>query len=93
MDVTGLRETGDILARRLQNQINSELGLSCSFGVAANMLVAKIANNMGKSEAKGDGPPNAIKIIPPGQEAEFLAPLPIRELWGNCVSICTAPRI
>ncbi len=82
MDVTGLRETGDILARRLQNQINSELGLSCSFGVAANMLVAKIANNMGKSEAKGDGPPNAIKVIPAGQEAEFLAPLPIRELWG-----------
>lgn len=82
MDVTGLRESGEILARRLQNQINNELSLPCSFGVAGNMLVAKIANNMGKSEAKGDGPPNAIKAITPGDEAAFLAPLPIRELWG-----------
>jgi len=82
MDVTGLRESGEMLARRLQNQINSELGLPCSFGVAGNMLVAKIANNIGKSESKGDGPPNAIKAIAPGEEAAFLAPLPIRELWG-----------
>jgi len=46
------------------------------------MLVAKIANNVGKAEADQNAPPNAIKVVPPGGEAAFLAPLPIRELWG-----------
>jgi DNA polymerase-4 len=50
--------------------------------VAANKLVAKIANNVGKASARGDGPPNAITVVPPGREAEFLAPLPAGELWG-----------
>jgi len=61
---------------------NAELGLPCSLGVAANKLVAKIANNIGKERAGKDKPPNAILVIPPGQEAAFLAPLGTRELWG-----------
>ena len=44
MDVTP--QPGEALARRLQGIINTELKLPCSFGVATNMLVAKIANNM-----------------------------------------------
>jgi nucleotidyltransferase/DNA polymerase involved in DNA repair len=51
-------------------------------GVAANKLVAKIANNIGKASVKSAKPPNTIKVVPPGQEAAFLAPLPVRELWG-----------
>lgn len=82
MEVTGLRISGEALARDLQRNINHELRLPCSFGVASSKLVAKIANNIGKASAGGDGPPNAIKVISPGQEAAFLAPLPIRELWG-----------
>ncbi|MEZ4670737.1 MAG: DNA polymerase IV [Anaerolineae bacterium] len=82
MDVTMLKESGDDIARRLQAQINSELGLPCSLGVASNKLVAKIANNMGKDRAGKDKPPNAIMVIQAGQEAAFLAPLPVRELWG-----------
>lgn len=82
LDVTGLHEDGETLARRLQARINNELHLPCSLGVAGSKLVAKIANNLGKAAAKGDGPPNAIKIIPTGGEAAFLAPLPIEELWG-----------
>lgn len=82
LDGTGLRESGESLAQRLQTQIHDELGLPCSFGVATSKLVAKIANNVGKADARGDAPPNAITIVHPGREAEFLAPLPIRELWG-----------
>lgn len=82
LDVTGLRGTPQQIAARLQAQINDDLQLPCSLGVATNKLVAKIANNIGKASAKGDSPPNAIKVIPPGNEADFLAPLPIRELWG-----------
>ena len=85
LDVTGRQEKASVLARQLQKTINSEEGLPCSLGVATSKLVAKIANNVGKSETKATKPgqlPNAIKVVLPGQEAAFLAPLPVRELWG-----------
>jgi DNA polymerase-4 len=66
----------------LQTTINEKLDLPCSIGVASNKLVAKIATNLGKSGARKGQPPNAIVVVPPGQEAAFLAPLPVRELWG-----------
>ncbi len=89
MDVT--LQDGAALAARLQRRINEELKLPCSFGVASNMLVAKIANNVGKAEKGKDAPPNAIRVVPAGEEAAFLAPLPIRELWG--VGPKTAERL
>ena len=91
LDVSALPEPGEAIARRLQARIRDELGLPCSLGVATNKLVAKIANDVGKSEVKSDGPPNAIKVVPPGQEAAFLAPLPARALWG--VGPKTAERL
>ncbi len=69
-------------ARALQEGIRSDLGLPCSLGIAANKLVAKIANEVGKSAAEGTGPPNALTVVPPGEEAAFLAPLPVEMLWG-----------
>jgi DNA polymerase-4 len=82
LDVTMLPGEGETLARHLQAAIRDQLGLPSSLGVATNKLVAKIANNIGKSGAKRDAPPYAITVVPPGQEAAFLAPLPVRELWG-----------
>jgi len=82
MDVTGIRAEPEAIARKLQKQINDELNLPCSLGVASNKLVAKIANNVGKAQARGGTTPKAITIIAPGTEADFLAPLPVRELWG-----------
>ena len=82
LDVTGIHAEPDAIARKLQKQINDELRLPCSLGVASNKLVAKIANNIGKSKVRGGATPNAITIIPPGTEAAFLEPLPVRELWG-----------
>lgn len=82
LDVTLLPQEAETLARRLQTQINDELRLPCSLGVATSKLVAKIANNLGKTQAKREGSPNAILVVPPGQEAAFLAPLPVIELWG-----------
>lgn len=81
-DVSFLPDDPATIARTLQTSINEELNLPCSIGVAANKLVAKIANNVGKAKARGDSPPNAITVVPPGQEAAFLSPLPIGELWG-----------
>lgn len=82
LDVTESPESGEIIARNIQRRIMTEVALPCSMGIAANKLVAKIANDFGKHQFTGEGPPNAITVVPPGKEAEFLAPLPVRALWG-----------
>ncbi|HEX9189380.1 MAG TPA: DNA polymerase IV, partial [Vicinamibacteria bacterium] len=51
-----------------------ETGLTASVGVATSKLVAKIASDMQK--------PDGLVVVPPGTEAAFLAPLPVRRLWG-----------
>ncbi len=91
LDVTMLRDPAEQIARQLQALINSELSLPCSLGVASNKLVAKIANNIGKERAGKGAPPNAVLVVSPGEEAAFLAPLPVRELWG--VGPKTAERL
>lgn len=82
LDATILPDPLESVARRLQKRINEELDLPCSLGGATNKMVAKTANTVGKARQGGDQPPNAITIVPPGEEAAFLAPLPIRRLWG-----------
>ena len=77
LDVTGTeRLFGPPLAaaRRIKARIRAEVGLVASIGLAANKFVAKIASDLGK--------PDGLLEVPPGGEAEFLAPLPIRRLWG-----------
>jgi len=82
LDVTALGEPGDVLAARLQATIRDDLALSCSLGVATNKLVAKIATDVGKSLVRSGKIPQAICVVPPGDEAAFLAPLPATALWG-----------
>jgi DNA polymerase-4 len=82
LDVSDMPEDGLFLARRLQSRIRQELGLPCSIGVATNKLVAKVASDVGKAGHRGIEPPNAITVVPPGEEARFLAPLPAQALWG-----------
>lgn len=82
LDVTILPADIEAIASQLQKRISDELDLPCSLGGATNKLVAKTANTVGKARQRMDKPPNAITIVPPGEEANFLAPLPIRRLWG-----------
>jgi DNA polymerase-4 len=82
LDVTALGEPGDMLAAQLQTTIRKELALSCSLGVATNKLVAKVATDVGKSLVRSGKMPQAICVVPPGDEAAFLAPLPTTALWG-----------
>jgi DNA polymerase-4 len=58
----------------LQAQIWKNLGITVSFGLAANKLVAGIASKLRK--------PRGFVVVPPGAEAEFLAPLEIGRLPG-----------
>jgi DNA polymerase IV len=91
LDISGLSEPPARLARGLQAGIRDKLGLPSSIGIAPNKLVAKIATEVGKKAAKGDKPPFGLTIVPMGEEAQFLAPLPADMLWG--VGPKTAARL
>ena len=89
LDISGLGEAPESIAHKLQSRIRDELQLPCSIGIASNKMVAKIATEVGKSlalseiKAKGEvKPPNAMTIVPFGEEVAFLAPLPAEMLWG-----------
>jgi len=62
------------MARRIKQAIHSELGLTASVGVATSKLVAKVAGARRK--------PDALLLVPPGTEADFLAALPIGVIPG-----------
>ncbi|HJW82922.1 MAG TPA: DNA polymerase IV [Anaerolineae bacterium] len=77
LDVTGaelLWGTPEQIARTLKARIRAQFNLPCSIGAASNKLVAKIAAERAK--------PDGICVVPPGEEAAFLAPLPVERLWG-----------
>jgi len=77
LDVTQSRRafgTGEEIGRRLKAEIRAATQLTASVGVAAVKLVAKIASEMRK--------PDGLVVVAPGTEATFLAPLPVRRLWG-----------
>ena len=62
------------VAEEVQASIRRELRLPASLGVAATRAVAKIATDRAK--------PAGIVVVPPGTEASFLAPLPVRAIPG-----------
>jgi nucleotidyltransferase/DNA polymerase involved in DNA repair len=77
IDVTGSQRLfgdGEAIGHRLKQQICDQTSLTASVGVASNKLVAKIASEMNK--------PDGLTLVRPGEEARFLAPLPVRRLWG-----------
>ena len=82
LDVTNLPDSREIVAHKIQRSVNEELNLPCSLGVSTNKLIAKIATDVGKASAHTTSSPNAIQIVPPGEEAAFIAPLPVEMLWG-----------
>ena len=82
LDVSDLQVPGVEIAKQIQGDVRTKVGLPCSLGIATSKLVAKIATDHGKSQHRGATPPSAITEVLPGKEAEFLAPLPVDALWG-----------
>jgi DNA polymerase IV len=77
LDVTASRALfgdGPEIGRLIRAAIEAEVELTASVGVASSKLVAKIASDLRK--------PDALVVVPRGEEAAFLAPLPIQRLWG-----------
>ncbi len=70
---TGL-ESLENAVRDLQRRIWDELRIPVSMGIAANKLVAQIASKLRK--------PRGFVVVPSGDEAAFLAPLPVSRLPG-----------
>ncbi|MHB8958629.1 MAG: DNA polymerase IV [Candidatus Limnocylindrales bacterium] len=77
LDVTGSRALfgdGEAIGWLIKHTVHDETGLTISVGVASTKLVAKVASDLRK--------PDGLVVVPPGEEAAFLAPLPISRLWG-----------
>ncbi len=61
-------------AQTLRDSIHTGIRLPCSMGLGTNKLIAKVASSLAK-------PAGYLRILP-GEEAAFLAPLPIGALPG-----------
>jgi DNA polymerase-4 len=62
------------LARKLKQAVRDATELTVSVGVAPSKLVAKIACTLGK--------PDGLRFLAASEVEDFLAPLPVRRLWG-----------
>ncbi len=69
--------------KTLQAMVLKEFSLPCTIGLASNKTIAKIAATSVK--------PAGVRYVPHGEEAKFLAPLPVDALPG--IGVKTAPRI
>ena len=62
------------VALELKRRVKEETGLTVSVGVSVSKAVSKIASDLDK--------PDGLVVVPPGEQTEFLAPLPVGKLWG-----------
>ena len=62
------------VALELKRRVKEETGLTVSVGVSVSKSVSKIASDLDK--------PDGLVVVPPGEQAGFLAPLPVGKLWG-----------
>lgn len=62
------------VAQKIQERVKKEIGITCSVGISAQKIVAKVASGFNK--------PSGITEVPVGKEKEFLAPLPLSRLPG-----------
>ena len=74
LDVSHLKQRGADIAQEIRDTIHQETGLTASAGVAPNKLIAKIASDWNK--------PNGQCVVSPSRVQEFMAPLPVRKIWG-----------
>ena len=71
------------IAQSIRNDVQSELNLTCSAGVAGNKLVAKIASDFKK--------PDGLTVVLPENSKDFMKNLPLTKIHG--VGPATAKRL
>ena len=62
------------MAQAIRADIQRELGLTASAGVAPNKFLAKIASDLNK--------PDGLFVLPPAQVADFVRTLPLKKIPG-----------
>ncbi|MGR3303625.1 MAG: DNA polymerase IV [Candidatus Scalindua sp.] len=77
LDVTGslqLFGSTEKMGRDIKHQINEQLGLVASVGIAPNKFLAKLASDLDK--------PDGFVIITEENKQQILDPLPVSRIWG-----------
>ncbi len=88
IDLTGIAAAGETsseppgdawdraceVAQSIKDAVHVATGLSCSMGIAANKLLAKIASDLDK--------PDGLTVVTPSQVATRVWPLPARKING-----------
>jgi DNA polymerase-4 len=86
LDVTGSQSLfgdGVTIAGAIKREIREHVALTASAGVAPCKFAAKIASDLRK--------PDGLVVVPEGELAAFLAPLPVERMWG--IGPKTAPKM
>lgn len=77
-DLTGLRRLHHMpyekIAEQIKHELDTELGMTFSIGLAPTKTLAKVASKWKK--------PNGLTIIPGNRVEEYLKALPIDKVWG-----------
>lgn len=77
-DLTGLESSLKMSCKQIavciKNEINKELGLSVSIGLAPTKVLSKVASKFVK--------PNGLTVINTNDALEFLDKTPIEKIWG-----------
>jgi DNA polymerase-4 len=77
LDVHGVRRLWGSpaqIAELIRERVLEEVGITCSVGVAATKHVAKIASTISK--------PDGMLVVAAKDTLDFLAPRPVRAMWG-----------
>ncbi|WP_225754149.1 DNA polymerase IV [Actinotalea sp. Marseille-Q4924] len=77
LDVTGARRRlgpPTVIGELIRRRVRAEVGVTCSVGVAATKVVAKLASGFAK--------PDGLLLVPRAATVPFLQALPVAALWG-----------
>lgn len=77
LDVSGSRKlftSSTFIGESIRENVEKELAITCSVGIAPNKFIAKLASTMAK--------PNGLLVVAPEEVLSFLHPLPVGALWG-----------
>jgi DNA polymerase-4/DNA polymerase V len=77
-DITGMRRalhaSYEVIAAKMKQEIDRELGLTVTVGLSITKVLAKVASKHRK--------PNGLTIIPGREIALYLQELPVEKVWG-----------
>jgi DNA polymerase-4 len=71
------------IARRIKGAVRDRFGIGCTTGIGANILLAKLASDLGK--------PDGLRWIRQEEVEGLMEGLPVKELWG--IGARTAERL